>query len=274
MATHRTSTVRCIATCALLATLAGCAADAPAARPARAASREIALPSGARALAPLGETAQLVALRTRDEVPPGGDGPSTFDMAIGRDGQLWPLGLPSPAIDAVAWGDAAAVRSLDGTLRRVTADGRAVLVARDVVDRPALDDTGTLLAVVVRDGALSFALHLLEGGRTFTLARDLPAAGALRFSPDGRRLVYVGRSPGGVAGLHVIAIPAERRGDSPFALPAQRAIPRCLTNCTLVTGAMAENPFLPLPPGPESLRFEGDFLTYGGTRIAYRGAGE
>jgi hypothetical protein len=274
MGTHRTSPVRCIAVCALLVALAGCAIDAPAARPSRAASREVALPSGARVLAPIGTNARLVAVRTRDEAPPGGDGPTTFDTAIARDGRLRPLVLPSPAIDAVAWGDAAAVRSVDGTLRRVTAEGRAVLVARDVVDRPAVDDAGSLLAVVVRDGALSVALHLLEGGRTFTLARDLPAAGALRFAPDARHLVYVGRSPGGIAGLHVIGIPVERGGDSRPTLPAQRAISRCLTNCTLVTGAMAENPFLPLPHRPETLFFEGDFVVYGGTRIAYRGADE
>jgi hypothetical protein len=254
-------------------TLAGCAADAPAAQPSRAASVAAALPAGARELVALGD-AQLVALRTIDEAPPGGDGPSTLALAIVQAAQVKPLALPSTAIDAVAWGDAAAVRSVDGTLRRVTADGRTVLVARDVVDRPAVDEAGRALAVVVRDGAQSFALHRIEGGRTVTLARDLPAAGALRFSPDGRYLVYVGRSPGGVAGLHVVAVPAVEARDSNPAQPAEQGISRCLTNCTLVTGALAENAFLALPAGPADLRFEGEFVRYGEVRVAYRGAGE
>jgi hypothetical protein len=258
---------------ALLVALAGCAAEGPATRSSRAASSEASLPPGARILTAL-RGAQLVALRTIDEAPQGGDGPSTLDLAVVRHDRVVPVALPSPAIDAVAWGDGAAVRSADGTLRRVTAEGRAVLVAREVVDRPAVDATGTRLAVVVRDGTLSVALHLLEGGRTFTLARDLPAAGALRFSPDAGHLVYVGRSPGGVAGLHVVAVPAERGVDSNPTLPAQDAIPRCLTNCTIITGTLAENPFLPLPAGASALRFEGDVLVYGGTRTVYRGAGE
>ena len=265
--------MRRTATALFLLALSGCAVDAPAAQPARAASVAAPLPAGARVLAVLGD-APLVALRTIEEAPPGGDGPSTLALALVRSGQARPLALPSPAIDVVAWGEAAAVRSVDGTLRRVTGDGRAVLVARDVVDRPAVEDAGRALGVVVRDGAESFALHRLEGGRTVTLARDLPAAGALRFSPDGRHLVYVGRSPGGVAGLHVVSVPVLEARDSNPTHPVQQAIPRCLTNCTLVTGALAENGFLALPAGPAELRFEGDFVGYRGVRVAYRGVRE
>ncbi len=112
------------------------------------------------------------------------------------------------------------------------------------------------------------------GGRTHTIARDLPAAGALRFAPDARQLVYVGRSPGGVAGLHVVALPSPRAQDSNPSHPPQGAIPRCLTNCILTTGALDESAFLPLPAGPADLAFDGDVVRYGVVRVAYRGAAE
>lgn len=240
----------------LVATLSACAADAPRTTSTAAQLAPTVLPSGARSLFAMGAT-ELVVLRSL-EAPPGGDGPTRLTLALARAGQSVPVELPSPAIYAAPWGDDAVVLSADGTLRRLRANGALVLVARDVVDDPALSDDGRKLAYVAHDGDLAYALRVIEVGHTRTIARDVPSAGALRFSPDARALVFVGRSAGGVAGLHTISLE-----------PADEAT-RCLTNCALVTGQPWGNNFVPLPAGAIALHFDGDEVFYAQVRVRYR----
>jgi hypothetical protein len=241
--------------------LAACAADVPPTGAARVPLEAPALPSGARRLVAL-PGAELVALRTLFEAPEGAGDPTQLALGVVRGGQVTPLELPSPALGAVAWGDVAAVLSVDGTLRRVGADALPVLVARDVVTEPAVSDDGRVLAYVAHDGSLGYALRVLEAGRTRTIARDVPHAGALRFSPDVRTLVFIGASRGGVMGLHSLAV------DAP---PDGSVLPRCLTNCELVTGQPWGARFVPLPAGARALRFEGDDVLYDQVRVAFRG---
>lgn len=246
-----------LAGCVLALALVACAAEAPVALPASASLGARALPAGARVLVALAG-ADLVLLGARSDVPVGGDGPTLLSLGLSRGAQLTPLALPSPAIGALAWGDAAAVLSADGTLRRLGGDGARSLVARAVVDVPAVSDDGRLLAYVTHDGALAYAVRLIDAQGTRTLAHDVPSAGALRFSPDARTLVLVGRSAGGVAGLHALDA-------------SQENAPRCLTNCDLVTGQPWGARFVPLPAGAAALRFDADDVLYDSVRVAYRG---
>lgn len=251
----------CVLCVVALCCVAACAVETPAAAPVRASLDAPALPSGTRRLVSL-PGAELVVLRTLSETPQGGDGPTQLALGLVRRGQIAPLELPSPAIYATAWADVAAVLSADGTLRRLGADGVPVLVARDVVTEPAVSDDGRALAYVVHDALVAYALRVIEAGRTRTLARDVPAAGALRFSPDARTLVFIGASAGGVSGLHAIELAASADGTSP---------PRCLTNCELVTGRPWGGRFVPLPVDVAALRFDGDDLVYDQVRVAFRG---
>lgn len=245
----------------LAGALASCAVEAPVAAPSGVTLVAPSVPSGMRTLVTM-PGAALVVLRVVSEAPLGGDGPAQLALGLARGTEIAPLELSSPAVSAVAWGDAAAVLGADGSLSRVGREGRPVLVAREVVTEPGVSDDGRLLAYVARDGDLAYALRVIEAGHTRTIARDVPSAGALRFSPDGRTLVFVGRSPGGVAGLHAIAIGA----------PAGiGTTPRCLTNCELVTGRPWGTRFVALPAGAAALRFDGDDVLYDQVRVAYRG---
>lgn len=145
---------------------------------------------------------------------------------------------------------------------RMGVDGASVLVAREVVTEPAISDDGQALAYVAHDGSLAYALRVIDARGTRTIARDVPSAGALRFSPDGRALVFVGRSPGGVAGLHAISVDAAA---------GVTTAPRCLTNCELVTGRPWGARFVPPPAGAAALRFDGDEVAYEQVRVAFRG---
>jgi len=244
----------------LAASLVACVVDAPAASSGSAASSALASPTELRSLVAL-RGARLVVVRVLAQAPVGGDGPTQLALGLARGTAITPLALPSPATHAVAWGDDAAVLSADGTLRRVTESGAAVLVAREVVTEPAVSDDGRLLAYVAHDGALDYAIRMVDAQRTHDVARGVPSAGVLRFSPDARVLLFVGRSAGGVAGLHAIA------------LASDAIAPRCLTNCDLVTGQPWGARFVPLPAGAAALRFVGDEVHYDDVRVElHRGA--
>jgi hypothetical protein len=251
------SAAACTALWLLMVMLVACAAEVPAA-PTSARLAPSPLPNGARTLVVMG-AAELVAL-TAVEAPPGGDGPTQLTLALVRGDHVAPLALPSPAIYAAAWARDAVVLSADGTLRRLGADGSVTLVARDLVTEPALSAHGLVLAYVAHDGDLAYALRVIEAGQTRTIARDVPSAGALRFAPDARALVFVGRSTGGVAGLHTIS------------LETSEDATRCLTNCTLITGQPWGEEFVPLPAGTDALHFDGDEVFYEGVRVRFRSA--
>lgn len=246
----------------LAASLVACVVDASPAPNSGAATTALARPRDLRSLVAL-RGAQLVVVRVLAQAPEGGDGPTRLALGLARGTEVTPLALPSPATHAVAWGDDAAVLSADETLRRVTASGAAVLVARDVVTEPAVSDDGRLLAYVAHDGELDYAIRIVDAQGTRDVARGVPSAGVLRFSPDARVLVFVGRSAGGVAGLHEIVL----------ATASEAIAPRCLTNCDLVTGQPWGARFVPLPVGAAALRFVGNEVRYDDVRVdLHRGA--
>lgn len=248
--------------CLLASTvLVACAVETPTAAPASAALGAPSLPPGARTLVTMPD-GRIVVLRTLSGAPLGGDGPTQLALGLVRGEQVTPLELPSPAVHAARWGDAAVILGADGSLWRMGVDGGPVLVAREVVTEPAISDDGAVLAYVARDGSLAYALRVIDAAGTRTIARDVPSAGALRFSPDARALVFVGRSRGGVAGLHAISL------DAPTDAPSA---PRCLTNCDLVTGQPWGMRFVPPPAGAAAMRFIGDDVAYEQVRVAFRG---
>jgi len=252
----------------LAVSLVACVVDAPGARTGGAASSALDSPPELRSLVAL-RGAQLVVIRVLAQAPEGGDGATQLALGLARGSEVTSLALPSPATHAVAWGDDAAVLSADGTLRHVTASGAAVLVARDVVTEPAVSDEGRLLAYVAHDGELDYAIRIVDAQRTHDVARGVPSAGVLRFSPDARVLLFVGRSAGGVAGLHAITL-MSGDGTTP-ASGTDTIAPRCLTNCDLVTGQPWGARFVPLPSAAAALRFVGDEVHYDDVRIDLHG---
>lgn len=257
---HRFAALRASAALVFLAaSLVACVVESPPASTGGAASSALAPSTELRSLVALRD-ARLVVVRVLAQAPEGSDGPTQLALGLARGTAITPLALPSPATHALAWGDDAAVLSADGTLRRVTASGAAVLVARDVVTEPAVSDDGRVLAYVAHDGDLDYAIRVIDAQGTHDVARGVPSAGVLRFSPDARVLVFVGRSAGGVAGLHFIALASDDAANAP----------RCLTNCDLVTGQPWGAGFVPLPAGAAALRFVGDEVHYDDVRVDLR----
>ena len=213
--------------------------------------------------AAIGARAELVVTRTVWEPPLGAGDPSLVELGwLEPDGVVTALALPEPAVTWAAWGEEAVVVGRDGALWAVARDGRRELLGRNAVGTPAVSDDGERLAYVVRDDLRGEVRLRHRSGGVRAVARDLGSAGALRFAPDGRHLLLVGSRPGRVAGL-LVADLAEGRV-------------RCLTNCDLAVGQPWGDRFLALPPGPESLAFEGDHVSWraGGQLVTRRFRGE
>jgi hypothetical protein len=210
-----------------------------------------------------------VARARLDDVPEGGDGEPAYRIELVGPADRAPVGLPFAATQALALGEGFAVRTVTGEVHAVRADGRAVLLARDVEGAMLALPGGGALAFVVRSGEHTREVRVHERGRTRIVARELEGAALLAASPDGRHLVLAAPSPattaggGGIPGLWVADLtPSATEIDT-------RA--RCLTNCALSAGSPLGADFLPVP-AREALRFEGDALLAGPTRLPLGGA--
>jgi len=211
---------------------------------------------GAPAL--LDADAELVVTRSISHVPPGGDGPPRLELALRLpDGRLRPLPFDGNAVGGVLFRGEAHVLDASRRLHRVAPDGSAELFAEGVPTDPAVSPDGRLLAWVEVHGHLG-TIQVDDGLSRRAVAEGLASAGALRFDPTGSQLFFVGGRPGGVAGLHM----TDTEGGGS----------RCLTNCTLETGAPWGDGYLPPPGGAEALEIGGATVawTTGGRRVEVR----
>jgi hypothetical protein len=222
----------------LVAVTLATACEAPRVAPADGAVRAPAL---ARARA-------LVVTRALPGPPPGGDGPERFEVAWRAQALAPQAILPRPAIATADWRGGAAVIDDARTLWSLHPSRAPQRLGEDVTEI-AVSDDGRALGYAVF-ASLEAQVRVRVGERERVLASDLAAAGTLRFTPDGRALVFVGARSGGVSGLWV----------APTGDPA--AEPSCLSNCELRTGRPWNGAFVPPPLRAEDLAFHGDALRY------------
>lgn len=196
----------------------------------------------------LARARSLVVTHTLPGPPPGGDGPLRFGVAW-RTQSPAPQGiLPRPAIATADWQGGAAVIDEARTLWSVHPARDPARLGEEVTEI-AVSDDGRALGYSVF-AALEAQVRVRRGERERVVARDLAAAGTLRFTPDGRALAFVGSRSGGVSGLWVVPT------DGP------EVAPTCLSNCALRTGTPWNGAFVPPPLRAEDLSFVGDALRY------------
>jgi hypothetical protein len=172
-------------------------------------------------------------------VPSGGDGAARLELAwVDAAGAREAVQLATPAIAAVAWGEAAVVLDEHRVLWRVAPRAGPERIAGDVVAPPVVSD-GRVLAYVVEVGDAGVAVRLREvNGRERNVGTALGAAGLLRFERG--RLLFVGARPGGVAGVWSIDL-------------APGLAAECHTNCELRAGRPWGDAFVPPPRTREEL---------------------
>lgn len=204
---------------------------------------EPAASSGAL-VGPAAATAEIV-LEPIRSAPAGGDGPTIHRLVrVSADGSRSELSASVVAAVPVPGGVLAV--DADRTLLRFDdrAPGAPERIGQDVVGTPAADGSRVAWA----SGGPTVDLHVRGTGAPPIDHTGLGTAGALRFSPDGRWLVFVGAAPGGVAGVMSV----ELRGGAL----------RCLTGCQLRAGRPWGDAFVPPPRSAAAMRFDGDVMRW------------
>jgi len=183
---------------------------------------------------------ELVRGQTVWRAPPGADGAERYRVT-------WSPGGGGPGSLAVAHvprlGAGAALVDPARRLYAVWPDGQRRMLAEGVFDLAVSGDGALLAFAVAAPSGGEVRLWSGSARPPRAIATGLSSAGALRFSPDGAAVLYVGAEPGGIAGLRVAGVGG--------------GADRCLTNCALRTGQAWLDRFVPPPGAAEELVFEG-----------------
>lgn len=185
---------------------------------------------------PLSSPMHVVVVTELTAPPLGGDGPTTFELAL--QDERGETRISGAALAGVAFQDGALVLRADGILEMVRgATGEQV--DQGVIVAPVVSRDGMHAAWVSGRPLDEAALIVVDtSGMRLEAATGLVSMGAIAFEDvqSHRRIAFVGAVNGGIAGVWVTSVDGSMRT-------------RCLTNCQLRTGADLSE-MTPLPESP------------------------